>query len=128
MSIKAGSKYFSRNQTFEVKLNQVIDIVFQENSIGLFQCMTHMWHIHGYSHLLIITHGEDLYVHEKHKELHTYPNPTLKDVTAVYGTAIIKKAKDSDYELKHGCGWTEAWICTVLYYTYHKKDEEITFS
>ena len=115
MSIIADNGYFPRNRTFEVKADEVVDIVFQDNSIGLFPCMTHAWHIHGHSHLLI-AHGEGLYDHEKHKDLRTYPNPILKDVTAVYGTATIEKAKDSDYALEHGCGWTKVRIYTVAHY------------
>ncbi|KAI9491571.1 multicopper oxidase-domain-containing protein [Zychaea mexicana] len=111
MSILADNGYYARNRTFHVKANEVVDVVFQDNSIGTFPCMTHAWHIHGHSHLLI-ARGEGLYDHEKHKDLRSYPKPILKDVSAVYGTAVIEKEKDSDYALEHGCGWTKVRIYT----------------
>ncbi|KAI9272901.1 multicopper oxidase-domain-containing protein [Phascolomyces articulosus] len=125
-SILLDNGYFARNRTFEVKANEVVDIVFQDNSIGAFPCMTHAWHIHGHQHLLI-AHGEGLYVHEKHKDLRTYPNPILKDVTAVYGTTKIEKAQGSDYALEHGCGWTKVRIYTVIFILFMSYNRQVIY-
>ncbi|KAI8146617.1 multicopper oxidase-domain-containing protein [Fennellomyces sp. T-0311] len=111
-AIIGDNGYFPRNRTFYTKHNEVVDIVFQDSVFGVFPCMTHSWHIHGHSHLLIAS-GPGAYDHERDKDTRTYPRPVLKDISAVPGTLLSnEKNKYSDNPTETGCGWTKVRIYT----------------
>lgn len=93
-----------KHQTYPVKLGEVIDIVFQnmKNEAGL--CVTHPWHTHGYSHYLI-AEGPGDYDHDEHKNVFTYQQPLLRDVSMQYLWPDIPGERP--------CGWIKVRLYAV---------------
>jgi FtsP/CotA-like multicopper oxidase with cupredoxin domain len=100
---------FSINhQTYPVGPLEIVDIVFQNMKIkdnGL--CLIHPWHTHGHSHYLL-AEGDGDYNHDTHKDVRTFRNPLLKDVSNVYPRDVGNSTE--------GCGWTKVRIFTVRIY------------
>ncbi|KAI8339806.1 Cupredoxin [Choanephora cucurbitarum] len=98
--------YSSRHRTYPLKLNQIVDLVFQNYFLPPPAppklCVLHPWHTHGYSHYLM-AEGPGDYDPVAHKDLVTFDTPLYKDVSVVYP---VPKNKSK------GCGWTKIRIFT----------------
>ncbi|KAG2203278.1 hypothetical protein INT47_000198 [Mucor saturninus] len=91
------------HQTYPVNFGEVIDFVFQNSFNGGGVCVAHPWHTHGHSHYLI-SEGEGDYLHETDKDVRSFADPLLKDVSIAY-PAIVNGSI--------GCGWTKVRILAV---------------
>lgn len=93
------------HQTYPLGIGEIIDLVFQNsyNQAGL--CVAHPWHTHGHSHYLI-AEGEGDYNHDTDKDVRSFADPLLKDVSMAYPAFVNGSI---------GCGWTKVRILTVSY-------------
>lgn len=95
--------FSSSHQTYPVGFEEIVDFVFQNSFNEAGVCVAHPWHTHGHSHYLI-SEGEGDYLHEIDKDVRSFSDPLLKDVSIAY-PAIANGSI--------GCGWTKVRILTV---------------
>lgn len=100
----ANLEYNPHLDTYPIKANETIDLVFQNTVNAIGGCLIHPWHTHGHSHYLIAS-GEGKYEHERDKDIRNFKFPIFRDTTSAYPSL---PAKDSD-----GCGWTKVRIIAV---------------
>ncbi|KAI8368475.1 multicopper oxidase-domain-containing protein [Blakeslea trispora] len=98
--------YSFKHHTYPVDLNQVVDFVFQNYYLPppapANICVSHPWHTHGYSHYLM-AEGPGDYDPVKDRDLVTFSQPLLKDVSIAYPAPRNGSI---------GCGWTRVRILT----------------
>lgn len=98
--------FSSSHQTYPLGFGEIVDLVFQNSILAAAGiCVAHPWHTHGHSHYLI-AEGPGDYQHEFDKDVRSFDEPLLKDVSMAY-PAIVNGSI--------GCGWTKVRIYTVIY-------------
>ncbi|KAG1083774.1 hypothetical protein G6F42_022075 [Rhizopus arrhizus] len=94
----ANQVYNPQLDTYPLKANETIDLVFQNTVNALGGCLIHPWHTHGHSHYLIAS-GEGKYEHARDKDIRNFDFPIFRDTTNAYPSL---PTNDTD-----GCGWTK---------------------
>ncbi|KAI9259225.1 Cupredoxin [Helicostylum pulchrum] len=94
--------FSTAHQTYPISYGQIVDFVFQNvvNKDGI--CVNHPWHTHGHSHYLIAEGAGD-YQHALDKDVRSFDNPLLKDVSMSYPANVPGTT---------GCGWTKVRVLT----------------
>ncbi|OAD02978.1 multicopper oxidase [Mucor lusitanicus CBS 277.49] len=94
----ANLEYNPHLDTYPIRANETIDLVFQNTVNPVGGCLIHPWHTHGHSHYLIAS-GEGKYEHARDKDIRNFKFPLYRDTTNAYPSL---PTNDTD-----GCGWTK---------------------
>lgn len=100
----ANLEYNTQLNTYPIKANETIDLVFQNTVNTLGGCLLHPWHTHGHSHYLIAS-GDGQYEHERDKNIRNFKFPIYRDTTAAYPSIPTNDT--------NGCGWTKVRLIAV---------------
>lgn len=104
-------------QSYPLRYGETVDFVIQATTLlADGTCAGHPWHSHGYTHYAI-ANGPGAYIHERDKDLRTYPHPIPKDTTFVYP---IQPSSNQTGGIP--CGWTKVRFFTV------RKDRRFSFA
>ncbi|KAI9476265.1 MAG: multicopper oxidase-domain-containing protein [Benjaminiella poitrasii] len=98
---QAGYEYNNDLDTYPIKFNETVDLVFQNTKNAAGGCLLHPWHTHGHSHYMIAS-GQGDYVHSRDANLMNFKFPLYRDTSIAYPSMPTNETD--------GCGWTKVRI------------------
>jgi FtsP/CotA-like multicopper oxidase with cupredoxin domain len=105
-ALNKHQEYNTILDTYPIKYNEILDLVFQNTLSPVGGCLLHPWHTHGHSHYLIAS-GPGDYDHERDKNIKNFKNPLYRD------TSIAYPYLPDEGDTTKGCGWTKVRILAV---------------
>jgi FtsP/CotA-like multicopper oxidase with cupredoxin domain len=108
-ALSKHQEYNSVMNTYPVKYNETLDLVFQNTLTPTGGCLLHPWHTHGHSHYVIAS-GTGDYDHERDKNIRNFKNPLYRDTTIAY------PSHPDENDTSKGCGWTKIRILAVCFF------------